>query len=164
MHGSTTSTRWNPWPVGIIAFFVCFIALTITFIVFSVRQRTDLVTPDYYEQELRYQEQIDLTKRTQVAGLNATVAYQAAADRLVVSLPEAHAVARPAGTIHLYRPAAAEMDREIALAVDEKGRQTVDASTLAGGPWKVRVRWTLGTVEFFSEQRVIIGRGGASLP
>lgn len=164
MNSPISGTRWNPWPVGIIAFFVGFIALTAVFIVFSTGQRSDLVTPDYYEQELRHQEQIDRVQRTQAAHLTATVVYERAGDRLVISLPSEHAVAQPSGRILLYRPAAAAMDGEIALAVDAQGRQVVDARELAAGLWQVQVTWSLGTAEFFSEQRVVINRGEGASP
>ncbi|MCB1126299.1 MAG: FixH family protein [Verrucomicrobiae bacterium] len=159
MTHATSQPRWNPWPVGIVAFFACFITLTAVFIVLSTRQRTDLVAPDYYERELRYQEQIDRAERTRLAGLTAKVDYEAVGDRLVIALPEAHGLAHPKGRVLLYRPAAAEMDREIALEVDGQGRQSVDASQLPEGPWNVRVEWALGTAEFSSQQRVIIKRG-----
>lgn len=157
-HSAPSPPRWNPWPVGIVAFFACFISLTAVFIVLSTRQRTDLVTPNYYEKELVFQQQIDRAERTRLAGLTAGVAYDVAGDELVISLPEAHALAHPTGRVVLYRPAAAELDREIPLAVDARGRQSVDASQLAEGLWKARVEWALGTAEFSAEQRVVIRR------
>ena len=41
-------------------------------------QKVDLVSPDYYEQELKFQGQIDRVERTRRAASQAAVAYDAA--------------------------------------------------------------------------------------
>ena len=50
------------WGTRIIIMYVGFVALIITLVVVSMRQQVDLVTPDYYAKELKYQTNIDKTK------------------------------------------------------------------------------------------------------
>lgn len=161
-HPRPRPPRFNPWPVGLTLFFIAFISVTIAFVVMSTRQRTDLVTPDYYERDLLYQEQIDREQRTRAAQLQVGITHDPATGRLRIALPAAHAVAQPRGTIHLYRPAAAELDREFELEVDGQGQQVLDAGNLAAGLWRVRVRWAIGELEFEADERLVIERAGAA--
>lgn len=158
MDTASARTAWNPWPVGIIAFFVLFILATVGFVVFSVGQRADLVVEDYYQKELRYQEQMDREERTLAGGLAPTVRHDLATDALTITLPVQHVGVRVQGHIRLYRPSAAAMDREIELQPDAAGRQTVDAAGLADGLWQVQVEWSIGEAQFAAEQRVVIDR------
>ena len=55
-----------------------FIAGTAGLIVMACSQKTDLVSADYYEKELKFQGQIDRVERTRRAASQASVAYDAA--------------------------------------------------------------------------------------
>ena len=55
----------NPWPIAIVSYFIIFIAFIAWFITFAMRQKMDLVRDDYYDQEIRFQQQIDRVQRTQ---------------------------------------------------------------------------------------------------
>lgn len=52
------------WGTGIVLFFVVFLTLAFTFIVFSFRQNNDLVTDDYYNEGADYSSQIEINKRS----------------------------------------------------------------------------------------------------
>src|SRR5689334_7982124 len=106
---TTTSAR-NPWPIVITAFFVVFFCGLVSFIVFASTQHVDLVRADYYEQEIRYQQQLDRVKRTAQMGPQVAVTYNQSQKQLTVQLPQNH-VKASTGQIHLYRPSDARLDR-----------------------------------------------------
>jgi hypothetical protein len=151
------ASRWNPWPVSIIAFFTVAIVGCGTFVAFCSRHPADLVASDYYEQELRYQGQLDRLQHTQQGAQSAAVEYDASRKVITVSLPSVQQKADLQGTIQLYRPSAMNLDREIKLEVDAKGIQVIDASKLLPGLWKVRVSWTTDRKDYFTDQKVVIG-------
>lgn len=136
-------------------FFVAIIGCG-TFVTFCTRHPADLVAADYYEQEVRYQGQIDRLQHAQQNAQTATVTYDEASKIICVSLA-ANSQGKPAGSIQLYRPSATDLDRQFKLAPDEKGVQTIDARSLLPGLWKVRVSWTTGKKEFFLDQKIVIG-------
>ncbi|RME93875.1 MAG: hypothetical protein D6766_07325 [Verrucomicrobia bacterium] len=152
------SSRFNPWPVGIGVFLACFLGYLVAFVVFSTRQRIDLVAPDYYERELRYQEQIDRVERTRAGAWEARVHEADGGRRLVIELPAEHASAGATGTVELYRPSAAEQDRTLPLRLDAAGRQTIDLRELADGLWRVRVQWKVGDQEYYTERKLVLRR------
>ena len=151
------ATSRNLWPLGIILTLVVFFAGTVGLVVMACSQRVDLVSPDYYERELKFQGQIDQVERTHRAASQASVAYDAAGKCITVSLPADQAGREISGCIELYRPSAAGMDRAVKLAPDAKGVQRVDAADLAPGLWKVRVSWTFERQDYFLDQKVVVG-------
>ncbi len=92
----------NLWPVSIIAFFVVFVGGLTAFSVFASNQQDDLVRADYYEEELRYQLQLDRINRTQLIRDRAEVRYDAERQRITIALPKGHATGS-SGQIQLYR-------------------------------------------------------------
>ncbi len=154
-------TSRNLWPLGIVLALGLFAAGTLALIVIASSQRVDLVSADYYEQEIRFQDQLDRLNRTALIGDHVKVAYDAATRRITISLPTEHASADTAGRIQLYRPSATGMDRELALDLDAAGGQSVDAAALLPGLWKVRVHWTARNQEYFADRSVMVGGTGS---
>ena len=156
MTASLPSARpaFNPWPWALIAFFVVLVTTITSFVVFALRQDLELVRPDYYEQELRHDQQMQRVHRTE--GVAGAIALSASGDRIVVDLPLDHARRKSAGTIHLYRPSDSHLDREFDLTPGRDGRQTLDTRDLRPGLWKVRVAWTVDGAEYFREATVVV--------
>jgi nitrogen fixation protein FixH len=155
MTSSSPGRRCDPWPITIIAFFALFISFLASFIVFASRQHVDLVREDYYEEELRFQQQLDRVKRTQGSGQSASVAYSADQHCIAVRLPFATAE-NMTGRIHLYRPSDAKLDCDWPLIVDSQGQQRLDASQLQAGLWRVRVQWLRNGQEYYCDQAVVV--------
>ena len=145
----------NYWPFGIATAFGFFILGTIALIVIAVGNSTELVAADYYEQELRFQGQLDRVKRVQNLPVKVTVNYDAATCAIRISLPADHASAQ--GDIHLYRPSTAGLDQCANLQLDANGTQSVGAAKLRPGLWKVKVRWTAGGQDYALEETVVVG-------
>jgi len=144
----------NLWPLGIILTFVVFISGTIGLVVMACMHNSELVNANYYDQEIKYQARIDSETRAQQLG--AKIDYDAAAKHIVISLPAAQGSGNATGQIQLYRPAAAGLDQEFKLQPATNGIQTLDASGLQPGLWKIRVSWNSGGRDYFLDQKIII--------
>lgn len=150
------SVRWNPWPVSIIAFFTVAIVGCVVFVVFCNLHPTDLVAKDYYEQELRFQGQLDRMNRANALAGQASVLYTADRKQITVSIPGVQGSSGVVGKVELYRPSSAGLDRMVALEVDGEGHQVIDATKLAPGLWNVKVTWVAGGQDYFINQRIRI--------
>ena len=150
------------WPYGIIAAFAIFITGTVALIVLACSQRTDLVSTDYYEQEIKFQSHLDRLRRTRELDVTGLVAYDAARQRITISLPAEQVRHAVSGRVQLYRPSAAGLDRQLALAPNSSGVQVVEAKGLRPGLWKVRVSWTVGENDYFMDRKIVIGSGNQS--
>jgi hypothetical protein len=149
-------TRDSVWPYALIGWFVIFVSAIAAFITWAVGQNVDLVRSDYYDSEIRYQEQINRLNRTTPLQAATRVEFDYAGQQVRVVLPREHVTA--AGTIHLYRPSNARLDRHLPLALGADGAQTLDARSLESGLWKVGVLWKVGSEEFYFEKPLVIGR------
>ena len=146
----------NLWPYALIAWFVLFIGGLATWASFAIRHEDQLVGPDYYEREIKYQSQMERIERA--ASLGARVELDCRGERktLLVSLPVNAVSGKTPGRIQLYRPSDAKLDRETPLAPGAGGSQSVDVSGLRSGLWRVRLSWTAGGGEYFFEKQVVI--------
>ena len=147
-------TTRNLWPLGIILTFVIFISGTACLIVLAATHSTDLVNDNYYEQELRFQTHLDGLNRANQLAQPASVKYDAASKHIAFTLPPQHVNHSTSGSIELYRPSAAGLDRQIEFKPDASGAQVLDASDLQSGLWKVRVTWTVDGQEFCLDQKI----------
>ena len=151
--------RRNFWPYGIIATFGIFILGIVTLVVIACTHKADLITPNYYEEEIKFQGRLDQLNRTALLSDQVNVAYDAAKQSIQISLPTGQVSPATAGRIQLYRPSATGLDRELKLQLDVNASQTVDAAALSPGLWKVRVHWTVANQDFFADKNIIIKRG-----
>jgi len=149
--------RRNLWPLGIILTFAIFITGTICLLVFACRQKSDLVSSDYYEQEIRFQQHLDQIDRASKLAGPPSVSYDLAADCIRIRLPLETSARKVTGRIHLYRPSAAGLDRQVPLTLDPDGLQLLDASGMRPGLWKVRIFWAVEARDYFVDQSIVIG-------
>jgi nitrogen fixation protein FixH len=148
----------NLWPISIVTFFAIAITFFACFITWAVRQRDDLVSADYYEREVRFQSQLDSMNRAHAVAAKTVVTFEPQQQSILITLPEAQKPGTT-GSIHLYRPSDARLDRELPLALTADGTQRLDAKKLADGLWKVRVKWNANGQEYYLDQPVLVTNG-----
>ncbi len=146
----------NLWPASIIAFFALAILGCAGFIIFCSRHPADLVAADYYEQEIRYQTRMERVQHARQRAPLASVTFDPATRQIKISLPPGPSLTNVSGTIQLYRPSAAHLDRQLKLEPDANGLQTINAAPLDPGLWKVRVSWTADNQDYFLDQQIFI--------
>ena len=146
----------NIWPVGIIAFFVCFIGFTVGIVVWSTHHTEDLVSEKYYNDELHYQQRIDATQLARNEGTVPKIAYDAASRKIELHFPAPDALKSATGTVTLYRPSEAALDKSCALNADAAGLQQIAAADLKTGLWRVKAEWTKSGKAYFAEESVMV--------
>src|SRR4051794_3525376 len=115
---NTIKTRRSLWPYGIITAFAIFISGTVGLVVLACSQKVDLVSSDYYEQEIKFQNHLDRLQRTRDLGVQGVIAYDLSKQRITISLPAEQIRRAISGRIQLYRPSTAGLDRQVALMPD----------------------------------------------
>lgn len=138
--------KLNPWPVSITLFIAAVIGAVVAFGVYASRNKTDLVAPDYYDQEIRYQQHIDGTRRA--LRLDSGPVIKVEGRKLNIAVPN---YASATGMVMFYRPSDSALDQTFPLALGGDGQQTMDISALASGPWRFRVTWVVSNESFIVE-------------
>jgi nitrogen fixation protein FixH len=151
---SLPKPAFNPWPYALIAFFTILVSVIAGFVTWSLRQDMELVSADYYDQEMRFQQRINSVNRTQSLGAKVAIAYDSGILR--VSLPVEHGAQHATGTLELYRPSNARLDRKLALQPSLDGHQFIEAKGLQPGLWKARISWMVGKDSFFRDESLVI--------
>ena len=146
----------NPWPFALIGVFAVFITLIAMFITFAVAQDMDLVRPDYYAEELRFQDRIDSMNRTRRLDPPVTVRFNADRRTIDLSLPPVHGQLGPTGTVIFYRPSNARLDHRLPLRVEHSGGQTIPVNALEAGLWRIEVDWNHQGEAYHASQTVVI--------
>ena len=147
------------WPYGIILTFVLFIAGTAGLIVVACTHKTDLITANYYEEEIKFQGRLDQLNRAAQLSEQVRITYDSARQSISISLPTGQLAAQTVGRIQLYRPSATGLDRMVQLQLDDNGLQTLDAAALLPGLWKIRVQWTAQSQDYFTDKSLVVKRG-----
>jgi len=153
------NTQRSYWPYGIMLTFVLFISGTVALIVIACTHRTDLITADYYADELKFQSRLDQLNRTAQLSERVAVSFDAARQSILLALPPATVNAETTGQVHLYRPSAIDRDVVLKLELSATGSQTIDAAGLLPGLWKVRIEWSAENREYFADKQIIVKRG-----
>lgn len=148
--------RIEPWPIGIATFFAVLIFALATWAVVAHRNREELVSTDYYEQEMAYQQQINRLRRPADSGVSIGYAPVGQGGVIRIAWPLASRPADAQGRVRLYRPSEAALDREVPLLVGADGIQNINAGTLKPGLWKVRVHWGPEVSGYYAEGSVVV--------
>lgn len=134
----------------ILLVFLVFGGLMGTLVYMSLNTEFELVSKDYYKDELAYQEVIDASRNAN--SLASKLSLAQAGGQVVLQLPEEMNGKEVSGEVHFYCPSDAAKDRKIPLAPDSRGQQVFEiGKTVLPAGYKVKVKWTAGEKYYFNE-------------
>ena len=127
----------------------------ISYMVYRCMQTpVDLVTKEYYKDELIYQDVIDAKKHA--ASLAGSVDLRQGSEGLILTLPlemQHHTVN---GSVQFYCPNDVKRDRHFDLKVDTAASQRIDPGVVLPGHYTLRVKWISGGVQYLDERALTI--------
>ena len=141
------------WGHKITIVFIAFAAMMIYMVVTSYQANVDLVTEDYYLQELNYQDQID--KKQNVKADQKEVRYELTQAGLELYFPPG-ANEPLTGIIHMYRPSEADLDQKLDIATDSTGIQIIGPKQLVPGKYVLKIDWQEGGTPYYQEIELLI--------
>lgn len=133
--------------------FILFAVLMSVLVYKSVNTRYDLVSKDYYKDELRYQDKIDgMANAANVS--DVTVSQDS--NNVIVDFPKELNGYKTEGEAWFYCATDDVKDKKIALQVDANGRQTFPKNQLSKTNYLLKLSWKIGNSNYFAEKSVII--------
>jgi len=141
------------WGYKILIVYIVFIAGIVFMVIRSSTEKTDLVTPDYYAQELKYQEKIDQQSRSNA--LSAPVTYEVKEQELLVHFPDDFKGKKIEGDIRLYCPSNEKKD------VDQKFTSDNLVASLIirqqnKGLYELHVSWVVEGLNYYYQKKIFI--------
>jgi nitrogen fixation protein FixH len=116
---------------------------------FSVRQDIPLVSKQYYEQELVYQQKIDASSNAAAYGTSFQVIPKD--NQLQLLLPPELAQHLENGNAWFYCPASEHMDRKVALQASQNGRYVFDRERFPGKGYLLKLSFTANGTSYYKE-------------
>jgi nitrogen fixation protein FixH len=142
--------NWG-WKMGLV--YVGFVSVMISFVMRARNEKIDLVSSDYYEQELAFSERMDAVRRANALEFKPSVSV--VEDNLVVQYPEKWNSAS-SGKIRFYCPNDAKSDIQFPILYDAVNPQFIQKSLLKPGPYEVYFEWTESGQNYFVQQKIKI--------
>ena len=114
----------------------------------------DLVSNEYYKDEIAYQQVIDGTKNANA--LSTKISIQESQSSISIQLPQEMRSKLIKGKILFYCPSNLENDKKIELSTDLNGKQDIDLKKITKGNYTVKIDWTDNNKLYHTEQSVTI--------
>lgn len=141
------------WGGRIAVLYGGFVILIVALVTGSMRQDFQLVSTDYYGDEIRYQEVIDAGKNQ--AALSAPVAIVADANTVNIELPQEFAGVAVTGEVHFYSPVNADWDKVIDMNTSSK-MLIIPRTQLHTTRYKVKITWNANNKQYYQESEIAL--------
>jgi len=142
------------WGNKIILVFSVFVVLMLTLVYKSYQTKFELVSKDYYKDELEYQNVIDASKNS--ANLSEKIDIIQTERDFKLIIPHSLKTADMVGDVHFYCPYDSNNDIKFALKIKEDGTIIFNNAQLNGGRYILKVNCNLNGKTYFIEKDVNI--------
>jgi hypothetical protein len=141
--------NFGKWIVVAFVLFALFIGTLVTV---CVKQDVNLVSKNYYKDELVYQQQIKRISNT--AQLQQKPAITTLGNNIVISLDKQFKI--QGGQVKFFCPSNPQMDKEFELRMTGENSQTFDTGIFQKGMYKAKLTWKMEGEEYYYEQVIYL--------
>ena len=138
--------NWATYITITMLLFMSFIGMLV-YKTYSVN--TELVSEDYYKQEIAYQSKLD--KMVNVQGKAAVVKHSFTDSGLSFSFPS-----EAEGSIEFYRPSDASKDLTIPIQLDGQHQQAFRKELFIKGLYKMKLDWQSKGQKYYMEEDIVM--------
>ena len=142
------------WGKGLALALIAFAGLMTWFVVKAAQNPEPLVTEQYYEQELVYQDRIDAMTRANA--LSSRVMFTVAGDAVLLRFPAETHAGHITGTLRLQRPNQPLDDRAVEVVGDSSGVFLSAPLGLKSGRYNAELEWSLGEGAYYTAEKLLV--------
>jgi hypothetical protein len=139
------------WGWKITLLYTSFVVMMVTLVVASSRQKFDLVSKDYYKEELAYQNVIDAGKN--LAGLSTPVAIHANETDVTIEFPKEFNEKAISGHIKFYSAVDAAWDRTFDINAGNNV-VTIPRSALQKTRYTIKISCVVDEKNYYRESEI----------
>lgn len=141
------------WGHKIAIVYTLFVGFMVFMLVLSMQEDHELVTQDYYEQELQVQKRIEASKNLGDAGLDIQIT--PSNGELIIQVKGIESPQKTKGIVNLYKPDDSSLDESIELSLDESGGMTIKPKGKQGR-YTVSLDFEIDGVPFYREKDILL--------
>jgi hypothetical protein len=140
------------WGTKIAVFYIAFVVFTLGMVYMAFNQNFDLVTEDYYAQEIKYQQKINDTERAM--NLDKDLKIDITGSQLNIVFPNS-AESIASGTINCFRPSDETKDFDVQIAANSN-TQSIQLDKFIKGKYVLKMDWIADDKSYYEERTIII--------
>jgi len=141
------------WGHGIIVFFVIFFTWIISFVIFTLGENNDLVTPDYYRQGAEYTKKMDIDKRSALYKDSITIANSN--QGVTINMAPSLGNLSSDKEIYFYRPSGEKHDLKTKV-MSGKRSAFIDNKLLIKGRYRISISWKQNTEKYIVSKDFVV--------
>lgn len=142
------------WGYKLLVTYVAFVGLMGYLVYRCVTTNFDLVTPEYYKDELAYQQVINGTVNANA--LSSPVAVVTGGQYITIRLPKEMHNQKVKGMAWFYCPSDARRDKKIPLKMDSDAVQEIPLREILPGHYTVKIAWDSNNAHYYTEQHITL--------
>ncbi|MBI3519163.1 MAG: FixH family protein [Bacteroidetes bacterium] len=137
----------------IVILYLSFVALILTLVFNCYSMDVDLVSTDYYAQEINFQQKINATNNEK--DLPSSITHVVNDQSIILSIDSALLSKDFQGTVTFFRPSDSKKDVSLKMNFVNY-KQVIDAKELIHGAYKLQLSWTSNKKNYFKEDVIFI--------
>ncbi|RNI28207.1 hypothetical protein EFA69_19260 [Rufibacter immobilis] len=156
MNAKALPSKTSWWPKVIIATFVFFGLFIGNMVRQAMKSDVDLVSKDYYQKEIAYQQHMNQVQATQNLETQVILTHAEAAEQFSIVFPAGVKATDVKGQVNFFRPSDAKQDFTLDLKLNEDGQQHIRTAALAKGLWRVQLSWQEAGKPYFLQKDITV--------
>ena len=142
------------WGWRIVILYGSFVVLILFMVWKTTTVKDDLVTPDYYAKELKFQDQVDKQKRTH--SLKEQPSWNVIGNKVAIMFPVEMVAKNIKAEILFYNASEAKSDFTVSCSPDSTGLCQVSSEKFKHGVYEMKIDWSAGGVSYYNEGTINI--------
>lgn len=133
--------------------YLSFVALILTLVFMSYGQKIELVSKDYYAQELKYQDKLDAINNNNA--LSNSIDHSVENGTIFLKINPEIVGSDFSGTVNFFRPSDSTKDVQLKMNF-ENNQQIISTRILLHGTYKMQLSWKCNGKNYFKENVIFI--------
>ena len=142
------------WGTRIAVLYIGFVLLIVLMMTLSMRQKVELVSNDYYDKELVFQNKID--EMNNANALLEKITHSITDNSFLIQYPSQFKGHKVEGTVLFFRPSDASKDFTKVIQMGENMQQNIELNSFSKGMYKMQISWKVNDTPYFSEETIVI--------
>lgn len=142
------------WGIRITVLYMSFVALILTLVFITTKNKDELESKDYYAQELDYQNKIEAIKNANA--LASPISYEVNGRIVNINVPVELKSNDFKGEIYFFRPSDSSKDINLKFNVDANGKVSITDSKLLTGVYKMKITLLSNAKKYIKEEVINI--------
>ena len=141
------------WGYKIMLAYLVFIGGIALLVVMSVKEKQELVTNDYYEQELKFQDKINEVENAN--SLSAKIMIEATGNEITFFFPQEMKGITIQSDIMMYSPSSILKDRHLTGNTTD-GKLGFKNQKISTGNYTCKISWTASGKKYYDERKITV--------